>query len=52
MTAPDGTESIGIHSVGVLALVFDHRAVDGAYASAFVRDVASVIETRDWHAEL
>lgn len=52
MTAPDGTESIGIHSVGVLALVFDHRAVDGAYASSFVRDVASVIETRDWHAEL
>jgi 2-oxoglutarate dehydrogenase E2 component (dihydrolipoamide succinyltransferase) len=48
----DGSESIAIHSVGVLALVFDHRAVDGAYASSFVRDVARVIETRDWLAEL
>ena len=52
MTAPDGSESIAIHSVGVLALVFDHRAVDGAYASSFVRDVAAVIETRDWRSEL
>jgi len=48
----DGSESIAIHSVGVLALVFDHRAVDGAYASSFVRDVTKVIETRDWLAEL
>jgi|SRR5579863_336200 len=52
MTAPDGSESIAIHSVGVLALVFDHRAIDGAYASSFVRDVAAVIETRDWRSEL
>jgi 2-oxoglutarate dehydrogenase E2 component (dihydrolipoamide succinyltransferase) len=52
VVTPDGSESIAIHSVGVLALVFDHRAVDGAYASAFVRDVARVIETRDWLAEL
>jgi 2-oxoglutarate dehydrogenase E2 component (dihydrolipoamide succinyltransferase) len=49
---PDGSEGIAIHSVGLLALSFDHRAVDGAYASAFVRDVARVIETRDWAAEL
>ncbi len=52
VTLPDGSESIAIHSVGMLALSFDHRAVDGAYASAFVRDVARVIETRDWAAEL
>ena len=52
VVTPDGSESIAIHSVGVLALVFDHRAVDGAYASSFVRDVARVIETRDWLAEL
>ena len=52
ITAPDGTEAIGIHSVGLLALSFDHRAVDGAYASAFLRDLAQVIETRDWAAEL
>ncbi|HTW98448.1 MAG TPA: dihydrolipoamide acetyltransferase family protein, partial [Acidimicrobiales bacterium] len=49
---PDGTESIAIHSVGILALAFDHRAVDGAYAAAFLHDVGKVIETRDWHAEL
>jgi pyruvate dehydrogenase E2 component (dihydrolipoamide acetyltransferase) len=49
---PDGTEGIAIHSVGMLALSFDHRAVDGAYASAFLRDVGRVIETRDWAADL
>jgi pyruvate dehydrogenase E2 component (dihydrolipoamide acetyltransferase) len=49
---PDGSESIAIHSIGMLALSFDHRAVDGAYASAFVRDVARAIEHRDWAAEL
>ncbi len=52
VTAVDGTESIAIHSVGMLALSFDHRAVDGAYASAFLRDVVKIIETRDWAAEL
>jgi pyruvate/2-oxoglutarate dehydrogenase complex dihydrolipoamide acyltransferase (E2) component len=31
---------------------FDHRAVDGAYASAFLRDLAHEIGTRDWAAEL
>jgi len=48
----DGGEAIAIHATGVLALSFDHRAVDGAYASAFLRDVVKVIETRDWAAEL
>jgi 2-oxoglutarate dehydrogenase E2 component (dihydrolipoamide succinyltransferase) len=52
VTTPDGSESIAIHSVGMLALSFDHRAVDGAYAAAFLRDVVKVIETRDWAAEL
>ncbi len=52
VTLPDGTETIGIHSVGILALAFDHRAVDGAYAAAFLHDVSQVIETRDWQAEL
>jgi pyruvate dehydrogenase E2 component (dihydrolipoamide acetyltransferase) len=52
VTAADGTEAIAIHSVGMLALSFDHRAVDGAYASAFLRDLAREIETRDWAAEL
>ena len=52
VVGPDGSEAIAIHSVGMLALSFDHRAIDGAYASAFLRDVAQVIETRDWAAEL
>ncbi|HEX9683465.1 MAG TPA: dihydrolipoamide acetyltransferase family protein [Acidimicrobiales bacterium] len=49
---PDGSEGIAIHSVGNLCLSFDHRAFDGAYASAFVRHVKEIIETRDWEAEI
>jgi 2-oxoglutarate dehydrogenase E2 component (dihydrolipoamide succinyltransferase) len=48
----DGVESIAIHSVGNLALTFDHRAVDGAYAARFLNRVAEVLNTRDWAAEL
>ncbi|MEZ5227231.1 MAG: 2-oxo acid dehydrogenase subunit E2 [Acidimicrobiales bacterium] len=47
-----GNESIGIHSVGVLAMAWDHRAIDGAYAAAFLARVSEIIETRDWAAEL
>jgi 2-oxoglutarate dehydrogenase E2 component (dihydrolipoamide succinyltransferase) len=50
--ADDGSEAIAIHSVGNLALAWDHRAFDGAYASAFLRKVQEIIETRDWEAEL
>ncbi|MHB1988896.1 MAG: dihydrolipoamide acetyltransferase family protein [Acidimicrobiales bacterium] len=52
VTAEDGTEAVAIHSVGMLALSFDHRAVDGAYASAFLYNLARALETRDWSAEL
>ncbi len=52
VTLPDGSEGIAIHSVGVLALSFDHRAVDGAYASRFLAKLREVIETRDWVQEL
>jgi 2-oxoglutarate dehydrogenase E2 component (dihydrolipoamide succinyltransferase) len=47
-----GNESIAIHSVGLLAMGWDHRAFDGSYAGAFLRQVKQVIETRDWAAEL
>ncbi len=47
-----GNESIAIHSIGVLALAWDHRAFDGAYAAAFLNKVQTIIETRDWTAEL
>ncbi len=47
-----GGESIAIHSVGVLAMAWDHRAFDGAYAAAFLHRVREIIETRDWEAEI
>ena len=47
-----GNESIAIHSVGVLAMAWDHRAFDGAYAAAFLHRVREIIETRDWEAEV
>ena len=47
-----GNESIAIHSVGVLAMAWDHRAFDGAYAAAFLHRVRGIIETRDWEAEI
>ncbi len=47
-----GNESIAIHSVGVLAMAWDHRAFDGAYAAAFMHRIREIIETRDWEAEV
>jgi 2-oxoglutarate dehydrogenase E2 component (dihydrolipoamide succinyltransferase) len=48
---PDG-DSIAIRPVGVLAQSFDHRAVDGAYAAAFLRELKLIIETRHWLQDL
>ena len=48
---PDG-DAIAIRPVGMLAQTFDHRAVDGAYSGAFLNELKTVIETRDWQAEL
>ena len=44
----EGADKIAIRPVGLLAQMFDHRAVDGAYAAAFLREVKLLIETRDW----
>jgi 2-oxoglutarate dehydrogenase E2 component (dihydrolipoamide succinyltransferase) len=52
VTAADGSEAIAIHSVGLVALSFDHRAVDGAYAAAFLAKLEEVVTTRDWQREL
>jgi len=49
---PDGTESIGIHSMGLVAMNFDHRAVDGAYVARFLARLASILDDRDWVGEL
>jgi 2-oxoglutarate dehydrogenase E2 component (dihydrolipoamide succinyltransferase) len=49
--APGG-DAIAVRPVGALAQSFDHRAVDGAYAAAFLREVKSIIETRHWAQDL
>jgi 2-oxoglutarate dehydrogenase E2 component (dihydrolipoamide succinyltransferase) len=49
--APEG-DSIAIRPVGVLAQSFDHRAVDGAYAAAFLRELKLIVETRHWAQDL
>jgi 2-oxoglutarate dehydrogenase E2 component (dihydrolipoamide succinyltransferase) len=49
---PDGSDGIAVHPVGNLVMSWDHRAFDGAYAAAFLREIKNVIETRDWSAEL
>jgi pyruvate dehydrogenase E2 component (dihydrolipoyllysine-residue acetyltransferase) len=48
----DGGEGIAIHPVGNLAMSWDHRAFDGAYAAGFLVKIKHVLETRDWSAEL
>ena len=45
-------DSIAIHPVGMIAMSWDHRAIDGAYASKFLHIIRTIIETRDWEAEL
>jgi 2-oxoglutarate dehydrogenase E2 component (dihydrolipoamide succinyltransferase) len=52
LRAADGEWTIGVHPVGNLSLSFDHRAYDGAYASAFLARVRQILETRDWAQEV
>jgi pyruvate dehydrogenase E2 component (dihydrolipoamide acetyltransferase) len=47
-----GSHVLGIRPVGNLSFTFDHRAFDGAYASAFLRHLRDELEQRDWVAEL
>jgi 2-oxoglutarate dehydrogenase E2 component (dihydrolipoamide succinyltransferase) len=49
---PDGTEAIVVHPVGNLAMAWDHRAFDGAYAAGFLVRVKEILETKDWSTEL
>ena len=49
---PGGDEAIAIHPVGNLAMTWDHRAFDGAYAAGFLVRVKEILETRDWNSEL
>ncbi len=49
---PGGGYGVAVHPVGNLAIAFDHRAFDGAYASAFLARLREILETRDWGQEL
>jgi len=52
LRAASGEWTVGIHPLGNLSLSFDHRAFDGAYASAFIARVRTILETRDWSQEV
>jgi 2-oxoglutarate dehydrogenase E2 component (dihydrolipoamide succinyltransferase) len=49
---PGGGEGIVVHPLGNLAMSWDHRAFDGAYAAGFLVRIKEILETRDWEAEL
>ena len=49
VTSDRGEESIAIHSVGLVALTFDHRAVDGGYAARFLKLLSDICQSRDWN---
>ena len=51
VNVPGCGESIAIHPVGHLAMSWDHRAFDGAYAASFFVRVKEILETRDWSSE-
>lgn len=44
VTAADGSDSIGIRTLGMLALSFDHRIVDGADADRFLADLRATLQ--------
>ena len=52
VNTPGGGEAIAIHPVGNLAMSWDHRAFDGAYAAGFLVKIKEFLERRDWTAEL
>jgi 2-oxoglutarate dehydrogenase E2 component (dihydrolipoamide succinyltransferase) len=52
VVGPDGTKEVGIHPVGHLAMSWDHRAFDGAYAAGFLQRVKRSLETENWSLQL
>lgn len=44
--------AVAVRVVGNLSLSFDHRAIDGAYATAFLARVRDLLESIDWPSEL
>jgi len=45
-------DAIAIHPVGIIGLVYDHRAFDGSTASLFLLHLRDSLEQRDWEAEV
>jgi pyruvate dehydrogenase E2 component (dihydrolipoamide acetyltransferase) len=45
-------DAIAIHAVGIIGMVYDHRAFDGSTASKFLLHIRDSLEQRDWTAEL
>jgi pyruvate dehydrogenase E2 component (dihydrolipoamide acetyltransferase) len=45
-------DAIAVHPVGIIGLVYDHRAFDGSTASKFLLHLRDSLEKRDWAAEL
>jgi pyruvate dehydrogenase E2 component (dihydrolipoamide acetyltransferase) len=52
VVATDGGDAIAIREMVYLCLTYDHQLIDGADAARYVTDVAEVLETHDWEAEL
>jgi 2-oxoglutarate dehydrogenase E2 component (dihydrolipoamide succinyltransferase) len=49
VTDVHGQEAIGIRPVMTLALTFDHRVIDGAYATRCIVRIKGLLETVDCH---
>jgi pyruvate dehydrogenase E2 component (dihydrolipoamide acetyltransferase) len=47
ITTVDGADSIAVRPILRLALTFDHRAVDGAYATRYIVRVKEYLEQWD-----
>ncbi len=45
-------EAIGIRSIGILSLSFDHRVIDGAVAEQFMAHLKNVIEKTDFSTQV
>ncbi|WP_026926926.1 2-oxoglutarate dehydrogenase, E2 component, dihydrolipoamide succinyltransferase [Granulicoccus phenolivorans] len=45
-------DTIAIHHIGIIGLVYDHRSFDGVTTGKFLLDLRNVLQDRDWEAEL
>jgi pyruvate dehydrogenase E2 component (dihydrolipoamide acetyltransferase) len=52
VTLDDGSYVIAVRPKGALAMSWDHRAIDGAYAAKFLGHVKSLLETTRWDVSL